>query len=227
MDWFLTDWSAAHMAWQEEARGVWGSPDDLSPESHARLATLLAATTRARLLAVTRGTRRPTGVGALNAWFHNRAAEAQDAGEMPPPFLPGEPVMVTENDPGRGLANGDGGVILRVARRAGGTSLAAAAFSRGGEVVLFPLAGLQRNLVLSYAVTVHKAQGSEHDHVALLLPDEDLPILGRELLYTALTRARRSVTVVGDVALAALAAARVTLRTGTLSRWLAVPDAAP
>jgi len=226
VDRFLIDWAVEHMGWQDDARGVWVSPDDVSSEAETRLVALLEATSRARLLAVTRGVGRPTGVGAVNAWFHARVAAAQGASEPAPPFLPGEPVMVTENDPGRGLANGDSGVILRVARRAGGTSLAAA-FLRGATVVMFPLVGLQRNLVLSYAVTVHKAQGSEHDHVALLLPDEDLPILGRELLYTALTRARRSVTVVGNAELAARAAARLTLRTGTLARWLAGPDATP
>jgi exodeoxyribonuclease V alpha subunit len=44
---------------------------------------------------------------------------------------------------------------------------------------------------------VHKAQGSEFDHVAVVLPDEDIPLLTRELLYTAVTRARRSVLLVG------------------------------
>jgi len=45
---------------------------------------------------------------------------------------------------------------------------------------------------------VHKAQGSEHDHVLLLLPDAPLPLLTRELLYTALTRARHSVVICGN-----------------------------
>ncbi len=46
-------------------------------------------------------------------------------------------------------------------------------------------------------MTVHKAQGSEFDEVALILPEADLPLLTRELVYTAMTRARRSVLLVG------------------------------
>ena len=46
-------------------------------------------------------------------------------------------------------------------------------------------------------MTVHKAQGSEYEHVALVLPDADIPINSREILYTALTRAKKSVTIVG------------------------------
>ena len=51
-------------------------------------------------------------------------------------------------------------------------------------------------------MTVHKAQGSEFDHVALVLPEVDMPLLTRELLYTAMTRARRSAVLVGESALA-------------------------
>jgi exodeoxyribonuclease V alpha subunit len=51
---------------------------------------------------------------------------------------------------------------------------------------------------LAYATTVHKAQGSEFDDVTLVLPDHDSPLLTRELLYTAVTRARCTATVVGQ-----------------------------
>ena len=46
-------------------------------------------------------------------------------------------------------------------------------------------------------MTVHKAQGSEFDHVALVLPSDDIPLNTREILYTALTRSRTSVTIIG------------------------------
>ena len=71
-------------------------------------------------------------------------------------------------------------------------------------------------LAVAYASTVHKAQGSELDHAALILPDADLPLLSRELVYTAVTRVRRSITVVGRRALleqAVGAPARTILRT--------------
>jgi len=61
-------------------------------------------------------------------------------------------------------------------------------------------------------MTVHKAQGSEFDHVAVVLPEADVPILTRELLYTAVTRARRSVVVVGERDLLVRAVERTMLR---------------
>ena len=73
---------------------------------------------------------------------------------------------------------------------------------------MFPFEALRHDLRLAYASTVHKAQGAELDHAALVLPDRDLPLLSRELLYTAVTRARRSVTVVGRRALLERGAAR-------------------
>ena len=50
----------------------------------------------------------------------------------------------------------------------------------------------------AYAITVHKAQGSEFDQVLLLLPRDDVQVLCRELLYTAITRARSNLTISGD-----------------------------
>ena len=63
---------------------------------------------------------------------------------------------------------------------------------------MFNLDVLRANVGLAYAMTVHRSQGSEYDEVAVVLPARDLPILSRELIYTAITRARRRVTVVGD-----------------------------
>ena len=46
-------------------------------------------------------------------------------------------------------------------------------------------------------MTVHKSQGSEFDEVLFILPDRDFPVLTRELIYTALTRARKKITIWG------------------------------
>jgi exodeoxyribonuclease V alpha subunit len=70
-------------------------------------------------------------------------------------------------------------------------------FPRAGGLAAFPYDGLREDLRVAYATTVHKAQGAELDHVALVLPERDLPLLSRELVYTALTRARQSAVVVG------------------------------
>jgi exodeoxyribonuclease V alpha subunit len=124
------------------------------------------------------------------------------SGELPA----GTPVMVQRNDYERQLYNGDQGVVVRVQTDHDSPTLAAV-FPRRDALEAFPLdAGL--DLAAAFAMTVHKAQGSEFDHVALVLPDEDMPLLTRELLYTAATRARRSVLLVGSPALFARAVSR-------------------
>jgi exodeoxyribonuclease V alpha subunit len=115
--------------------------------------------------------------------------------------------MITRNDYERGLFNGDQGVVLKVARDGGPPALAAV-FARDGALVPFPLPALAGLVSVAYASTVHKAQGSELEHAALLLPDVDVPLLSRELVYTAVTRVRRSITVVGRRELLAQAVAR-------------------
>jgi exodeoxyribonuclease V alpha subunit len=114
--------------------------------------------------------------------------------------------MVQRNDYERQLYNGDQGVVLRV-ERDGGAARLEVVFARRDALEAFPLdAGL--DLAPAFAMTVHKAQGSEFDHVGLVLPEGDLPLLTRELLYTAITRARRSVVLVGDKELLARAVSR-------------------
>jgi exodeoxyribonuclease V alpha subunit len=107
---------------------------------------------------------------------------------------------VLRNDYDRGLYNGDQGVCLRVVGSGQAESAAhhAAVFARRGGFVSFPVDSLGADLGLAFALTVHKAQGSELDQVGLILPETDLPLLSRELLYTALTRARRAVVIVGS-----------------------------
>ena len=84
-----------------------------------------------------------------------------------------------------------------------------AVFRREERFVAHPLDAVRGLLELAWATTVHKAQGSEHDEVALLLPEQDLPrLLTREVVYTAITRARRVVHVVGEPALLARAIRR-------------------
>ncbi len=135
----------------------------------------------------------PAGSDRVNAALHRRrAGAAADERE----FVPGEPVMVVRNDYERMLFNGDQGVIVRVRRR-GGRAAPMAVFRSKGRFAAFHLAALRDALELCYATTIHKAQGSEFDAVAILLPDRDLPILTREALYTALTRSRRSVIIAG------------------------------
>jgi exodeoxyribonuclease V alpha subunit len=162
-----------------------------------------------RLLCVTRSDARPTGAEAVNAVLHARVLAGRPAGGAAPgrpAFLPGEPVMMLRNDYERELFNGDQGIVLRVAEPGAASHRFMAVFPRGETFAAFHLDTLRSDLELSYAITVHKAQGSEYDHVGLVLPESDLPLLTRELLYTALTRSRRSVVILGEKGLLQAAA---------------------
>ncbi len=72
-----------------------------------------------------------------------------------------------------------------------------AVFERSGNFVAFAPDALGDRIELCYAMTVHKAQGSEFNTIALILPDEPLPMLTREIVYTAITRSRRAALMVG------------------------------
>ena len=144
----------------------------------------LAALSRFRLLCAHR--RGPYGVAAWTAQVERWLGLAGTAG-----WYPGRPLLVTENDYGLGLYNGDSGVVV-----AGAGAGVRAVFERRGQ--LLELTPQRLSAVDTvYAMTVHKAQGSQFDEVAVLLPDPTSPILTRELLYTAITRARRRLILVG------------------------------
>jgi exodeoxyribonuclease V alpha subunit len=103
----------------------------------------------------------------------------------------GRPLLVTENDYELGLYNGDTGVIVQ-----GSDGRLSAAFERGRELLHFgPLRLGAVDTV--YAMTVHKSQGSQFGTAAVLLPTASSRILTRQLLYTAVTRARRELILVG------------------------------
>ncbi len=148
----------------------------------------LAALRRFRLLCAHR--RGPYGVSdwtsRIQGWLapHIEDLEQRD--------YVGRPLLVTENDYELGLYNGDTGVIV-----AGSADRATAAFERGGELLHF--SPLRLGAVETvYAMTVHKSQGSQFDTAAVLLPSSSSRILTRELLYTAVTRARRELILVGS-----------------------------
>ncbi len=169
-----------------------------------------------RILCVTRVM--PAGADRINDAMHRRAAAAIRSSSRSR-LLPGEPVMAIRNDYQRNLFNGDQGVIVQVARPGGGSS-AMAVFLRGDRFQAFPLAPLADALELCYATTIHKAQGSEFDSVAVILPARDLPLLDRSLLYTAASRARKSVILVGSIELVHLAAGRKAPRHSGLAELL-------
>ena len=181
----------------------------------ADLEALWAQLSRARILTVTRML--PTGSMALNAYVHGLALDRMTVTGRPD-FVPGEPVMITANDYQRGLFNGDQGIVIR-ADEGSGTHRYRAVFRVGGQLVPFAIEALRDRLELAWALTVHKSQGSELDALALVLPDENQPLLTRELLYTGITRARKSAVLCGTKAAIAAAGKRVALRhSGLASR---------
>lgn len=160
------------------------------------------------------------GVEQLNQHLHALALEAAaDTLEWQPRFIAGEPVMVRANDARRGLFNGDQGVVLPVKRGNGHPHLEAL-FPRGEGLVGFPLPSIQDSLDHAYAMTVHKAQGSEFRALALVLPPADHPSLTREVLYTALTRAKEEVLLLGTLEAVNAACARSVARRSGLGECL-------
>jgi len=134
------------------------------------------------------------------------------------PWYRGRPVMITRNDYTLGLFNGDIGITLPDPDSS--THELYVYFpGSSGEFRRFPIHGLSAHETI-YAMTVHKSQGSEFDHVVLILPDTDYPLLTRELIYTGLTRARRTVSVWGTESVLKSAILRKIERTSGLREAL-------
>ncbi|MCA0252191.1 MAG: exodeoxyribonuclease V subunit alpha [Actinobacteria bacterium] len=133
-------------------------------------------------------------------------------------WYPGRPLLVTQNASDLGLFNGDTGVV--VADAAG----LRAHFARGHRVHSvspFLLDAVQT----VHAMTVHKAQGSQFERVTVVLPPPDSPLLTRELLYTAITRARSEVILIGSAdSLAKAIVSPARGATGLRARLIAATD---
>lgn len=127
----------------------------------------------------------PMGIEALN----DRILKTLNPTRQP--FFKGQPVMITENHYGVGLYNGDIGLLWPDDK---GHLLAWFPSGEGYR----PLApGRLPRFETVYAMTIHKTQGSEFERVALVLPDEPMAMLSRELIYTGLTRAKKELFVSG------------------------------
>ena len=143
------------------------------------------------LCAVRKG---PWGVEGLNqritaALFKARLIESDQQ------WYEGRPVLMTRNDYGLGLMNGDIGIALKLPEHEGtqdGRQVLRVAFPRndGQGGVRFVLPSRLNDVETVYAMTVHKSQGSEFAHTALILPEALNPVLTKELIYTGITRAK-------------------------------------
>ena len=166
----------------------------------------------------------PHGVHEVNGAIEQALADARLLPARRGEWYEGRPVMVTRNDAALGVFNGDIGITLRPPGVPGAQGAAAQPLR-----VYFLEAGALRSVSTSrladvetaFALTVHKSQGSEFEHVLLVLPDDDVPVLTRELLYTAITRARSAFTLAAaDLALVQRAVQRLTWRSSGLRELL-------
>ena len=176
-----------------------------------RVRGVLDAFDRFRLLgAVRHGERGVTTLGrAIEAGLAERGLIARDV-----EWYEGRPVLVTRNDYGVGVFNGDIGIALRI------DGQLRVCFADGSTVRSIGV-GRLAHVETAFAMTVHKAQGSEFDHAVLVLPDDASPVVTRELVYTAITRARSTFTLATSRADALVdAIGRSTRRSSGLMRFV-------
>ena len=184
------------------------------PQAHADwVRRVLLAFERFRILcAVHQG---DWGTEGLNAAVQKALA---DQGWIKPQgeWFAGRPVMVTRNDAQLGVFNGDVGVVLPNAE--GQDKV----WFLDGEALRSVSVMRLAQVETAFVMTVHKSQGSEFEHTALVLPPGGGEILSRELVYTGITRAREQFTLVeAEGGLLEAAIDRPSVRASGLQRWWA------
>jgi exodeoxyribonuclease V alpha subunit len=164
------------------------------------LEDLFAGIDGARILTVLRNG--PYGCVGVNEWLMNVLHAELDPGGRPSAFA-GLPVMITRNEYALELYNGDVGALVATKDQD-----VRAVFRRSGRYITLPLEGLPE-WEPAFATTVHKAQGSEYRSVLVSLPPEGgVRIMTREIIYTAITRARQLAVIHGTSSVLACAIAR-------------------
>jgi exodeoxyribonuclease V alpha subunit len=205
----LSDWEHVGSALEADIDQAW-APLFQNPDPGAAFACL----NRFRILTAVR--KGPFGVEALNA----RVERILRRREWMPPALAeagwyeGRPVMITRNDYYHELFNGDVGIAME----RGGHPQVLFPGPQGRFKTLAPHQLPEHETV--YAMTIHKSQGSEFERIMVVLPDIDLPLLTRELIYTAVTRARGTIVLWADPNLLAKAVQRPIQRASGLQEML-------
>jgi exodeoxyribonuclease V alpha subunit len=187
-------------------------PAEQGVQAHASwVSCVLKAFDRFRILcAVHQG---DWGTQALNAAVQKALADAgllHIRGE----WYEGRPVMVTRNDAQLGVFNGDVGVVLP------NTEGKPKVWFLDGEALRS--VGVMRlaQVDTAFVMTVHKSQGSEFEHTALVLPPGGAEVLSRELVYTGITRAREQFTLIeAEAGLLEAATHRPSVRASGLAHW--------
>ena len=168
---------------------------------------MLAALARFRVLTPHRRGR--LGRAALNQMIE-KALESRGLLRPDHRFYDRRPLLITQNHYEERLFNGDTGIVTF-----GSDGLPVAAFEAEGGVRSVSIARLPE-VETAFAMTVHKSQGSEFDHVILVMPERPSPVTVRELLYTAITRARIHLTLIASDTVLRTAIRTVTHRSSGL-----------
>lgn len=130
------------------------------------------------------------GVRQLNAFVSDFYCKEKNIKESGMRFFHRMPVLITENGLNTGLFNGEIGVVWE----SEDGSMRVFFSGKSGELRSFSLQQLP-SWTLAWAMTIHRSQGSEFNHVLMILPDQWIGILSRELIYTGLSRARNYATI--------------------------------
>ncbi len=191
----------------------WQNYLELLQSKKAEASQLLSAFEQTRLLC-SRRTGTP-GVDTINSAIES-ALSSKDLKVPDKDFYHGRPIMVTSNDYNLGLFNGDIGICMATES----PDHYQVYFRDGREI---PASRLPEH-ESCFAMTVHKAQGSEFDKVILILVEESVEavdqLLNRELIYTAVTRASSSIVIIGDTLSWQRAMGRSAARTSGMARFL-------
>lgn len=137
----------------------------------------------------------PFGVERLNE-LSEKILRREGFIVTPGSWYRGRPVLITANSYKLGLFNGDTGIVWPDHDEPGQMRLYFWGSAEGEVRSVLPLQLPPHET--AYAMTIHKSQGSEFDRVAIVLPEEDSPVLTRELLYTGVTRARTHAMLIGS-----------------------------
>ncbi len=201
---------------------VTAGPPTFFDEDHATwVRAVLEAFDGFRVLCATRDG--AWGVGGLGRAIEKRLA-AERGLRATDGWYEGRPVLATRNDDDAGIRNGDVGVALRTSS----SDARLRVWLLDGSGVRSIAASRLADVETAFAMTVHRAQGSEFAAVALVLPADGERVVTRELLYTGVTRARDALTLVtARSTIVDEAVARTTRRSSGLAAMLSAVDLRP
>lgn len=244
-DRFLGRWFEKLVAFDEDCtyapRNLSTRHGKLTDEAVEMLDQLFEHYGRARILCATQVGER--GARAINRFLHQRFKEARGLSNKIDTFLPLEPVIVLRNNYDLGVFNGDQGLVVSLyeektkktkKRESDGvaeTKTGQRGYPRGHKYVVFPksdgtyraipIARIKGQIEHAFATSIHKSQGSEFANIAVVIPKEKMQLVSRQLLYTGVTRASKSVTIFATKELFEAGVARKEMRYTGLSPRLA------